>query len=55
MAISALRLEEQAMPWFDLPEEQLKEYRTDTAERPAWTSGGGCGWMRPARRRASRS
>jgi len=32
MAISALRLEEQAMPWFDLPEEQLKEYRTDTAE-----------------------
>ena len=32
MAISALRLEERAMPWFDLPEEQLKEYRTDTAE-----------------------
>ena len=49
MAISALRLEEQAMPWFDLPEEQLKEYRTATAEPAGWTSGGGCGWMRPAR------
>ena len=32
MAISALRLEEHAMPWYDLPEEQLKDYRTGTAE-----------------------
>jgi hypothetical protein len=32
MAISALRLEEEAMPWYDLPEEQLKDYRTDTPE-----------------------
>jgi cephalosporin-C deacetylase len=32
MARSALRLEEEPMPWYDLPEEQLKDYRTDTAE-----------------------
>jgi cephalosporin-C deacetylase len=32
MARSALRLEEEPMPWFDLPEEQLREYRTTTAE-----------------------
>jgi len=32
MAISARRLEEEAMPWYDLPEAQLKDYRTDTAE-----------------------
>ena len=32
MARSALRLEEEPMPWYDLPEEQLKDYRTDTPE-----------------------
>ena len=32
MARSALRLEEEPMPWYDLPEEQLKDYRTDTQE-----------------------
>lgn len=32
MAISARRLEEEAMPRCDLPEAQLKDYRTDTAE-----------------------
>jgi hypothetical protein len=30
MAISALRLEEEAMPWYDPPEERLKDYRTGT-------------------------
>ena len=32
MARSALRLEEEPMPWYDLPEEQLKDYRTGTQE-----------------------
>ena len=32
MARSALRLEEEPMPWYDLPEEQLKDYRTATQE-----------------------
>ena len=32
MAISALRLEEEPMPWYDLPAEQLEDYRTETAE-----------------------
>jgi cephalosporin-C deacetylase len=32
MARSALRLEEEPMPWYDLPQEQLKDYRTSTPE-----------------------
>jgi cephalosporin-C deacetylase len=32
MARSAVWLEEEPMPWYDLPEEQLKDYRTETAE-----------------------
>lgn len=32
MARFALRLEEEPMPWYDLPEEQLKDYRTGTPE-----------------------
>ena len=32
MARSGPWLEEEPMPWYDLPEEQLKDYRTDTAE-----------------------
>ena len=32
MARSELRLEEEPMPWYDLPEEQLKDYRTSTPE-----------------------
>ncbi len=32
MARSELRLGEEPMPWYDLPEEQLKDYRTSTRE-----------------------
>ena len=34
MARSALRLEEEPMPWYDLPENELTSYRTGTQEPP---------------------
>jgi cephalosporin-C deacetylase len=34
MARSALRLEEEPMPWYDLPEDELTGYRTGTQEPP---------------------
>ena len=43
------------MPRFDLPLEQLGEYRTETAEPRNLTRGGGCDSTRPGHRPARRN
>jgi hypothetical protein len=43
------------MPRFDLPLQQLREYRTETAEPPDLTRGGGSGSIRPGHKPARRS